>query len=244
LRTEPIDILWQHPSLGGSQFGLLRWRAPAYNDRLSRGNGALRVQGGPQLFLERDRPRQGDGRWAWYANLEVFPNAVSGHSVYGGVQPRLHLGERFNVDLGLYFWRQNDWLLWQEGTEFGSFRTQRAEVFSNLNWFIDEKQELRVKLQAIAIDASARQARRLLPGGALVDSDAPLEDFQLRNLGFQIRYRYALGRLSDIFAVYGRGGFAIDDEQRGLNDTLSEVFSLREDHQFLVKIAYRFVPGR
>jgi hypothetical protein len=156
----------------------------------------------------------------------------------------LHLGERFNVDLGLYFWRQNDWLLWQEGTEFGSYRTQLAEVFSNQNWFIDEKQELRVKLQAIAIDASARQARRLLPGGALVDSDAPLEDFQLRNLGFQIRYRYALGRLSDIFAVYGRGGFAIDDEQRGLNDTLSEVFSLREDHQFLVKIAYRFEPGR
>jgi len=225
---------------GGYQFELLRWRAPAFDDRVSRGNGAVRIQGGPQLFLERDWPRQGDGRWAWYANLEVFPNAVRGHSIYGGVQPRLHVGPRFNVDLGLYFWRQPDWLLWQQGTEFGSFRTQRAELFSNLNWFIGDKQELRVKLQAIAIDASARQARRLLPSGHLVDSDAALADFDLRNLGFQIRYRYSLGRLSDIYAVYGRGGFAIDDEQRGLNDTLTDVFSLKDDHQFLLKIAYRF----
>ena len=221
----------------------LRWRAPAFDDRLSRGNGDVPLQGGPQFFIERDRPRQGTSRWGWYANLEVFPNAVSGHSLYGGVQPRLHLGERFNVDLGLYFWRQPDWLLWQEGTEFGSFRTQRAELFSNLNWFIDDKQEVRIKLQAIAIDATARQARRLLPGGRLVDSDATIEDFQLRNLGFQVRYRYSLGKLSDVFAVYGRGGYIIDDEQRGLNDTLTDVFSLKDDHQFLLKLAYRFEPN-
>lgn len=225
---------------GGMQFALLRWRAPAFDDRLSRGNGAVRVQGGPQLFLERERPRQGDGRWGWSANLEVFPNAYQGHSIYGGVQPRFHFGPRFDVDLGLYFWRQPDWLLWQQGTDFGSFRTQRAELFSNLNWFVGDKHELRVKLQAIAIDASARQARRLVTGGRLVDSDAPLDDFQLRNLGFQVRYRYALGRLSDIYAVYARGGFVIDDEQRGLNDTLGDVFALKDDHLFLLKIAYRF----
>ena len=228
---------------GGSEYHMLRWRAPLFDDRISRGNGPVRFQGGPHYFFERERPRQGDGRWGWYANLEVFPNAVTGHSVYGGIQPRLHVGPKFDVDLGLFLWRQSDWLLWQEGTEFGSFRTQRAEVFSNLNWFLTDKQELRIKLQAIAIDATAKQARRLLPGGQLVDSDAGLEDFQLRNLGFQVRYRYALDRLSDIFVVYGRGGFAIDDEQRGLNETLNDVFSLKDDHQVLVKIAYRFEPN-
>jgi hypothetical protein len=227
---------------GGSQYGMLRWRAPAFDDRISRGNGALRLQGGPELFVERERPRSGDQRWGWYANFNVYPNAVSGHSLYGGVRPRLHLGDRFNIDLGLYLWRQGDWLLWQDGREFGSFRTQRAELYSNLNWFFGERQELRLKLQAIAIDASAKQARRLLPGGRLVDSDAPLEDFQLRNLGFQIRYRYALDRLSDVYAVYSRGGYVIDDEQRGLNDTLTDVFSLEDDHQFLLKLAYRFEP--
>ena len=227
---------------GGYEYHMLRWRAPAFDDLISRGHGAARMQAGPHYFFERERPRQGEGRWGWYANLEVFPNFVDGHSIFGGVQPRLHVGPRFDVDLGLYLWRQTDWLLWQHDTEFGSFRTQRAEVFSNLNWFLGEKQELRVKLQAIAIDAEAKQARRLLPGGRLIDSSAPLEDFQLRNLGFQIRYRYKLDRLSDLFVVYGRGGYAIDATDRGLGDTLDEVFSLEDDHQVLVKLAYRFEP--
>jgi hypothetical protein len=229
---------------GGFQYGMLRWRAPAFDDLISRGNGPIRVQGGPHLFLERERPRQGDSRWGWYASFEAFPNAVSGHSLYGGVQPRFHLNERFDVDLGLYLWRQPDWLLWQDGIEFGSFRTRRAEVFSNLNWFLAERQELRVKLQAIAIDAEARRARRIGAGAHLVDSDASLDDFQLRNLGFQVRYRYQIDPRSDLYLVYGRGGFAIDDEQRGLNDTLQDVFSLREDHQLLLKYAYRFERHR
>jgi hypothetical protein len=195
--------------------------------------------------MEASRPRQNGGRLAWYWNLEVFPNAVSGHSLFGGVQPRWHLSDQLDVDLGFYAWRQTDWLLWQEGAEFGSFRTQRAEIFSNLNWFIDERQELRVKLQAIAIDATARQARRLDGSGRLVDSDSAITDFTLRNLGFQVRYRYKLGTLSDIYAVYSRGGFAIDETFAdqpggGLNRTLEDVFSLRDDDQILLKIAYRF----
>ena len=223
---------------------MLRWRAPAFDDLISRGHGPARLQGGPHYFVERERPRQGDGRWGWYANFEIFPNFVDGHSLFGGVKPRLHAGPNFDVDLGVYLWRQTDWLLWQEGTEFGSFRTKRAEIFSDLNWFLGERQELRVKLQAIAIDAQAKQARRLLPNGDLVDSSAPLDDFQLRNLGFQIRYRYKLDRLSDLFVVYGRGGFAIDAFDRGLGDTLNDVFSLEDDHQVLVKLAYRFEPRR
>ena len=110
---------------------------------------------------------------------------------------------------------------------------------------IDDKQELRVKLQAIAIDATAVQARRLDAGGQLVDSTASLADFQIRNLGFQIRYRYKLAELSDVYAVYSRGGYAeaVDESgmgNPGLNDTLADAFSLRDADQVMVKLAYRF----
>jgi len=225
---------------GSNLFMFLRWKDAAFDDRLTRGNGAVPKQSAPQFYAEGRRPRSGDGRFAWEWRLEIFPNVVNGHSFYGGVKPRWHVNDRLDVDLGLFVWRQPDWLVWQEGRELGSFEAQRLEIFSDLNWFIGEKQELRIKLQAIAIDAKAKQARRLDERGRLVDSTAPLEDFQLRNFGFQIRYRYKLGTLSDVYAVYSRGGFAIDDEQRGLNETLQDVFSLRDDDQFLLKVAYRF----
>lgn len=225
---------------GSNMFMFLRWKDAAFDDRLTRGNGAVPKQSAPQFYAEGRTPRRGDGRFAWEWRFEVFPNAVSGYTSKIGVTPRWHVNDRLDVDLGVFVWRQPDWLVWQEGRELGSFETQRLEIFSDLNWFIGEKQELRIKLQAIAIDAKAKQARRLNERGRLVDSTAPLENFQLRNFGFQVRYRYKLGTLSDIYAVYSRGGFAIDDEQRGLNETLQDVFSLRDDDQFLLKVAYRF----
>jgi hypothetical protein len=222
---------------------MLRWKSPQFDDRLTRGHGPVRIGGGPQLYLDWERPRQGDGRWGMYAQLEVFPNPLGGHSLYGGVRPRFHASPTFDVDLGLFLWRQTDWLVWQHDTQLGSFFSQRAEVYSDLNWFLGERQELRVKLQAIAIDAKARQARSVLANGQVVDSDEALEDFQLRNLGFQVRYRYALAPNSDFFAVYGRGGYALEQDERELGSTLIDTFSMKEDHQLLLKFAYRFEIG-
>jgi hypothetical protein len=225
---------------GGSQFGLLRWRLPAHDDLISRGNGPVRIQGGPGIYIERGRPRQGSERFGWYWMLDAFPNALAGHTLIAGVRPRFHFGEQLDIDLGLHRWHRSDWLLWQQGSEFGSFRARHLQLSSNLNWFIDERQELRVKLQSIAIDARALQARQLQADGRMRDSHAPLDSFRVRNLGFQIRYHYKLGNLSDVYAVYSRGGFALDEESTGLGSTFGDTFALRDDDQFLLKLAYRF----
>lgn len=230
---------------GGELYWYLRWQQSALDDRLTRGNGSVPLQGGWQLFVEGDRPRRGDGRLAWSWELEVFPTAVDGHGLYAGLQPRWHVGDRFDIDLGLYVVDRPDWLLWQQGTELASFRARQAEVYSNLNWFPTERQELRLKLQAIAINAELRQARRLLDG-RLIDSAADVNDFTVRNLGLQVRWRYKLGTLSDIYAVYSRGGYALDEldtdrRGQGLSSILSDTFSLRDDDQLLLKIAYRFL---
>ena len=41
-------------------------------------------------------------------------------------------------------------------------------------------------------------------------SDEPVDDFNVSNLGLQIRYRYELAPLSYLYVVYGRGGFEQD----------------------------------
>lgn len=230
---------------GSSMIGIFRWRQRAWDDRIGRGNGAVPTQNGAQLYLAGERPRRGDGRWALNWSINAFPNPISGYNVIAYLQPQWNINDHFNVDVGLSTARQSDWLIWQQGQEFGSFRSQTAELYSDMNWFIDDKQELRIKLQAIAIDADAKRARRLDDTGRLVNSDASLANFQVRNLGFQIRYRYKLAALSDIYAVYSRGGYRLDRDPLGvagpsLNDTLADAFSLADDDQFFLKIAYRF----
>jgi hypothetical protein len=100
---------------------------------------------------------------------------------------------------------------------------------------------LRLKLQAIAIDARVRDAWRVDPTGTAVESAEAIDDFSVRNLGFQIRYRYEIAPLSYLYVVYGRGGF---DQQVGTESTsrlLDDSFSLRDSDQLLVK--FRISPA-
>ena len=73
-----------------------------------------------------------------------------------------------------------------------------------------------------------------------IATPADIGDFSLANLGLQVRWRYELAPLSDLYIVYGRGGGAFFDEGRPLADLLGDATDLRDADQLLVKLSYRF----
>ena len=99
-----------------------------------------------------------------------------------------------------------------------------------------------MKLEAIALDAGLRQAWQVAPDGEpqRIATPADIGDFSLSNLGLQVRWRYELAPLSDLYIVYGRGGAAFFDEGRPLAQLLGDATDLRDADQLLVKLSYRF----
>ena len=93
----------------------------------------------------------------------------------------------------------------------GSFRADTARLAMNLQWQLGHRQELRVKLETIALDARLRQAWQVGPGGRPVPTGEAIPDFSLANLGFQVRYRYELAPLSYLYIAYVRGGSMFDE---------------------------------
>ena len=71
-------------------------------------------------------------------------------------------------------------------------------------------------------------------------TDEPVEDFSVRTLALQIRYRFELAPLSYLYVVYGRGGFDQETTADGADRQLRDSFSLRDDEQLLIKLSYRF----
>lgn len=115
---------------------------------------------------------------------------------------------------------------------------------AGLDWSIGQRQELRVKLQTIGLDAQLTEAVQVGADGRAV-AVAPtganeVDDFSLRNLGFQVRYRYILAPLSDLYVVYGRGGYMLDEFSVDPQEQLVDSFRLRDSEQLLVKLSYRF----
>jgi hypothetical protein len=62
----------------------------------------------------------------------------------------------------------------------------------------------------------------------------------VNNLGLQVRYRYEIGPLSEVFLVYARGGFhLLQDDDRSVGDLFGDMSDVRDSDQFLVKVRYR-----
>lgn len=226
---------------GGDEFTEVATWTAGNDDLILRGNGIVKVPAKYWLFHEQFWPRR--GLWSWYWHVRGAAeglDGIDGMGVQAEVRPTLHLNDALNLSVGLRLQHNPDWLLWRGGNRLGSFESDTVRLSSTLQWQIGTRQALRVKLEAIALDAELRQAWRVAADGTPVRSDDPIPDFTLRNLGFQVRYRYELAPLSDLYVVYARGGLALEDGSRSLSDLLGDTFSLRNDEQFLIKLSYRF----
>jgi hypothetical protein len=219
----------------------LNINSAGWDDLLTRGHGALFLPPSLDFTYERISPRHGD--WAFKLGVEIVSGGLDGNRRLGyNVKfiPTYFVSDAFSVYAGPYVEHTPDWLVWQHDNLVGSFNEHTLQLDAGFDWSIDSRQELRVKLQAIGLDAHLRRGYRVAGNGRAVARGESIDDFSVRNLGLQIRYRYELGPLSYLYVVYGRGGYALDGHARNSGDVFGDSFALRNDEQLLVKLSYRF----
>ncbi|RYD14427.1 MAG: hypothetical protein EOP90_13525 [Lysobacteraceae bacterium] len=226
---------------GSYEYAQVNVNSAGVDDLLTRGNGSVRKPANFGAYYQFQRPRKGD--WAHEVELEAFSGGLSGNTNLGYsvmYDATYFVSDAFNLHAGFYNDRSPDWLVWQRENLIGSFRRRELDFNAGVDWTIDSRQELRVKLQAIALDAGLRRAYRVGANTHAVATGEPVDDFNVTNLGFQIRYRYELAPLSYLYVVYGRGGYREDAFSDQTGHLLRDSFSLRDDEQLLVKFSYRF----
>jgi len=226
---------------GSYEYAQININSAGVDDLLTRGNGSVNLPWRWNAYFEYTRPRK--GRWAHEVYADLITGGLAGSRKVGYAleyEATYFISDAFSVYGGAYADLTPDWLIWQRENLVGSFKGREWRVSAGVNWNIGSKQELRVKLQALAVDADALGAYRVAPAGDAIASDETIEDFSLSNLGFQIRYRYELAPLSYLYVVYGRGGFDRNDYSDDASHLLNDSFGLRDDEQLLVKLSYRF----
>jgi hypothetical protein len=194
-----------------------------------------------QFVYEYTRPRK--GRWAheveaWAARGQITDASALSYSVE--YTATYFVNDAFSVYLGGYVDRSQAWSVWQRDNLVGVYRGREWHANAGLTWNLANRQELRIKLQALAIDARARSAYRVLASTMAAPTEEPVDDFSVINLGFQVRYRYEVAPMSDLYVVYARGGYQERDSTDGIGSLLSDSARLRDDEQLLVKFSYRF----
>jgi len=234
---------------GGNEFFEIASLSAGNDVLVTRGHGPVRLPFRPYAFFERDLPRR--GRWGFYGNLQYSAEGLGGWQkgrISTELTSRYFFSDSANVEATLSLEHNPDWLLWRGERAGGapSLATYRSnQIFASAagTWLIGRRQELRVKLEAIGLDATALRSYTLAPEGRAVPAALRHDDFGLGNLGFQVRYRYELAPLSDLYIAYVRGGGMFDERMDGefrATRQFLDAFDLRDSEQLLVKLAYRF----
>jgi hypothetical protein len=226
---------------GSYEYAQINVNSARVDDLITRGNGIVNLPPNFNSHVEYDRPRKGN--WAWHVEAELYSGGLAGNDKIGYwamVRPSYFFSDALSVYVGVEGSRTPAWLVWQRENLLGEFDGRDAELNAGLDWNIGTRQELRIKLQALAITARLQQAYRVDAAGNAIGSAEPVDDFSVQNLGFQIRYRYELAPLSYLYVVYGRGGYEQEAVAGDRGRLLGDSFRLRDEEQLLVKLSYRF----
>ncbi|MFK7913874.1 MAG: DUF5916 domain-containing protein [Pseudomonadales bacterium] len=221
-------------------FGKLAFFPKRFDDRNSFGNGTFRIQERPSLEFgyETNQARA----------LSVFAVAEYEGEQQGGHYTFFETGftwrpiSNFNLKLSAAYRDRDGWLLHQEDRNFTTFQAEERRIELKSDYFLTARQQLRVALQWVGIRAEEDEFYQVpLRTGSLQQvarPAGPSDDFAISRLNFQVRYRWQIAPLSDLFVVYTRDGLG-NDRDANFQALFDDVWDEPVGDQLVVKLRYR-----
>lgn len=234
-----LDHTWTYKST--RQLGLkVGTSSSSWDDRLTRGNGLFAKPAGYWLETRYSSPRGNDLTFDIDANIEY--DEIEKTTLSLGFSAQIYLNETVTLGTDLSYQNLQEWLIWDVNTaQLAGFEADRFNADLRFDWYPSARQEVRLKFQWVGIDAEQVDSYQLNSDGTLGLSTSSAADFSLSDTALQMRYRYQLAPLSDIFLVYSRGGyFSSDDGDEGPGTLIREGWDGVQVESIIAKIRYRF----
>ena len=137
--------------------------------------------------------------------------------------------------------KENEWLIWQDNNNLASYDSRQDTLTFDLNWFKNNKHEIRLKSQFVALKAKNPISIFSDANGYLYRGNNVINEFNTGVASFQIRYKYELAPLSYLFLVYSKGGRIYDEEdERSQSELFREPWENPSDELFSIKFRLKY----
>ncbi len=220
-------------------------RPSRYDDRGSFGNGIYRIDDTWQVEL---RYYSDSAKRLSYALRQRWTEEPTG-GVYLRTQGflRWRPTDRITMGLGLRYVDREAWLLHRSEGAFATFAADELMPNFDLSYFFTARQQLRMAFQWVAIQADERKLYRVseTPGFLVPTAKTAAtasDGFGISRMNVQMRYRWEIAPLSDLFVVYTRNAAApyADARGRGFGDLFAQTFEETTGENLALKLRYRF----
>ena len=235
-----VSASWSWTFLDNTQaFVIASYNPGHWDDRNSRGHGAYRVGD------------TGAVQASWFSDVAkpfhvsfgstVFTESEGGVGVDGVLFMTWRPVDRISLSASAFHVNRKGWLLWQGGRDFETFESRQWSPRLRFDAFFTARQQLRIQVEWTGIKAFGARRYRMDASGNLVPGDGDTGEFAISRVTTQLRYRWQIAPLSDLFVVYNRGGsLAGASTGSGFLELFSDAFGEPQREAFLVKLRYRF----
>ncbi len=214
-----------------------------YDDRNSRGNGTYKTEHG--YFVSGAYGTDASKKFSTSLQLGVRSEDLGDPQYFldwGFTWNPLH---RFSLNLDLRWKWRNNWLLHIEDRSLTTFDATELAPSMSVDFFLTAKQQLRLTMQWIGIKADESDFYTVprSPGSLIDRVKDPLaapDDFTISRLSAQLRYRWEIGPLSDLFVVYTRGSNLDNRIHEDFDTLLQDAIDDPIIDTLIVKLRYRF----
>ena len=219
------------------------WRPELVDDRSSYGNGDFELS--ETRFITVTYGSDSSNRFSYSLQTGLIDDDLGDPAYLGDIGFSFNPVSQVMLDYDLRYRDSSGWLIYGGDREFTRYYSEQLSHLFSLDYFITARQQFRVTLQWTGINATPRDywyvpehLGQLQPRTLADGEDAG--DFTISRLTAQVRYRWEIAPLSDLFVVYTRGsnvpslGYAEFDRlfREALSEPIVDIF--------VVKLRYRF----
>ena len=212
-----------------------------FEDIDSRGNGSYQVDDRfwADLVLATD-----SGKIASYSiGMGVLQEHLDDWTVNAKAGITFRPVDWMSLDFDLDYRQRNGWLVYQGARNFGAYTGSEWQPKMALNWYISPSHQIKLSFQWLGVKAN-EEGFYSVPegGGVLVSANRTLDnhDFTVSRLTAQVRYRWEIAPLTDLFIVYNRGNQLPSQVGSNFESLLTDSFSDPVIDSFIAKLRYRF----
>ncbi len=211
-----------------------------FDDQNSFGNGTYAIRERNRFNIEYSTNQA--NKFSVNARFQYEDEVIDGKQLEYRAGLRWQPVSSFSLEAQASYQDRGGWLLHQQDQDFTQFVGERWRPEVIVRFFPSAYQQFQFSLQWIGINAEEDRFYQLPEGSYdLVEVPKPgTEDdsFSISNLNLQVRYRWQIAPLSDLFVVYLRG-----DRRRVELTDFGDLFEQSWDDPlgdtFIVKLRYR-----
>ena len=216
----------------------LKFISSGFDDLTTRGNHSIWFASSEKFNFKVASPEYFWGKYE--AEIEAGKEGWDGQ-FYNFEASIVHqFSQNINLSLAISQYNSDSWIDWDEENIINEYNFTEQGIEFSLNYQIDDTQELRLKFETLIGKANGI-GNYIVKSDGFAEYQDTIDDFAFSESAFQLRYKYALSKLTALYLSYAFAGDYEDEyAEFGKRNLYTKAIKTKDDNSLFAKIRLHY----